>query len=163
MATMSTEVKERHWAKKRDEAPMVQCACGCGEDMKSVDDYGRPKRFITGHNGRRFYGTDATPWAREKRWRVKNPAKMRDNKREFYRCRKLKAMALLGNSCRKCGLQYNGFNAPTFEFHHRDPSEKDDGITRMLINKAWDATLAELAKCDLLCDNCHNMEHGGKW
>lgn len=40
MATMSAEVKERHWAKKRDAAPMVQCACGCDAD-KALCEAGR--------------------------------------------------------------------------------------------------------------------------
>jgi len=26
------------------------CACGCGQELKPFDDYGRPHKFIHGHN-----------------------------------------------------------------------------------------------------------------
>lgn len=72
-------------------------------------------------------------------------------------------MALLGNVCKHCGLVYNGLNAPVFEFHHEDPEFKEIGITRILTNRAWNKVLEELAKCILVCANCHNQHHGGKW
>lgn len=31
---------------------MRTCECGCGTVIKSVSDYGRPVRFVSGHNGR---------------------------------------------------------------------------------------------------------------
>lgn len=30
----------------------VRCACGCGQEFDLYDALGRPRRFITGHNGR---------------------------------------------------------------------------------------------------------------
>ena len=46
------------------------------------------------------------------------------------------------------------------DFHHRDPSQKDENIGRML-NKAWSLPRlqAEVAKCDVLCSNCHRKLH----
>jgi hypothetical protein len=36
-----------------DEAnPMVRCACGCGARLRRYDSSGRPRRFVSGHNGR---------------------------------------------------------------------------------------------------------------
>lgn len=141
----------------------IQCACGCGEWIDPVDKYKRPRRFVSGHNGRKYSGESATDWAREKRYRQKNPDKIREGKKAFYRARKLKAMALLGNECVHCRVRYNGHNAPIFEFHHTDPSTKEAGITRILTNRAWSETLDELKKCVLLCANCHNQYHGGEW
>lgn len=31
----------------------IACACGCGATMARWDSLGRPRRFISGHNGRR--------------------------------------------------------------------------------------------------------------
>lgn len=160
---MEQTAKQKYFKKKYDNAPEVLCACGCGELIKSVDKYARPVKYKNGHNRRIYTGEDATPWAREKRWRVKNGPLLKDTKKEYYRSRKLKAMELKGNKCFFCGLAYNGANAPIFEFHHTDPLDKDGGITRMLTNKAWTTTLQELEKCVLVCANCHNQHHGGQW
>lgn len=72
-------------------------------------------------------------------------------------------MAELGNKCYFCALEYNGTNAPVFEFHHVNPSEKDAGITRIVANLKWEKVLTELLKCVMTCANCHNQHHGGKW
>lgn len=31
---------------------MIFCGCGCGEEFPMFDGSGRPRRFVTGHNGR---------------------------------------------------------------------------------------------------------------
>ena len=70
---------------------------------------------------------------------------------------KKKAIKLLGGKCR-CGYAFDGKNIAAFEFHHRDPNEKDFKIGQCA-NKSWKVLLEELKKCDLLCSNCHNIEH----
>lgn len=30
--------------------PLVPCACGCGQRLTTFDDFGRPRRIVTGHN-----------------------------------------------------------------------------------------------------------------
>lgn len=159
----SLVIKQRSWLKKLEAAPMVQCACGCKKEIKSVDNYGRPKTFISGHNARKYEGPAATRWAAQQRYRSKHPAEYLKYKRDYRRAKKIKAMALLGSKCKKCGLAYSGTNGTIFDFHHRDPEFKEEGITRMLTNKAWATTLLELQKCDLLCRNCHMQLHGGEW
>ena len=158
-----TTPKQRYFKKKRDEAPIIKCACGCGQELKSMDKYARPVSYISGHNGRKFEGKDSTRWAAQKRYREKNPDAIRDAKRNYYRARKLKAMALLGSKCKFCDIEYDGKNAPIFEFHHTDPAIKDNGVTRMLTNQAWSKTVEEIKKCVLICANCHNKTHGGEW
>lgn len=29
---------------------LIECACGCGEQFNKFDKYGRPRKFISGHN-----------------------------------------------------------------------------------------------------------------
>lgn len=34
-----------------EENPVVACACGCGESFPKFDSSGRPRKFVSGHNG----------------------------------------------------------------------------------------------------------------
>ena len=48
------------------------------------------------------------------------------------------------------------------EFHHRDPKEKDFGISRhKYLNReeTKQKLRIELDKCDLICSNCHRERH----
>ena len=131
--------------------------------MKSVDKYGRPQAFLNGHNGRKYPISDRPKWDNEKRYRKRNRGRLRASKRNHYRKQKLRAMRLKGNKCTHCGVEYNGKNAPIFEFHHPDPSVKEGGVTRMLRNKAWTTVMKELERTVLICANCHNQHHGSEW
>jgi hypothetical protein len=73
------------------------------------------------------------------------------------------AMALLGNKCNACKTEYNGKNAPIFEFDHVDPSLKEAQIMRIITSRKWSEVVVELNKCRLMCANCHNLRHGGEW
>jgi len=60
--------------------------------------------------------------------------------------------------CLKCGEK----RVPCLEFHHRDIRNGDDSlrITRF-VSGGWSKKriLEEIAKCDVLCRNCHAIEH----
>lgn len=45
-------------------------------------------------------------------------------------------------------------------FHHRNPKEKDFGIAQA-VSQGWgkEKILAEIAKCDIYCSNCHLKLH----
>jgi len=45
-------------------------------------------------------------------------------------------------------------------FHHRDPNTKEDIVSNMVC-EAWSEKriLEEIAKCDVLCENCHRKLH----
>jgi len=60
-----------------------------------------------------------------------------------------------GRKCQDCGV---ASEHPIYDLHHRDPSEKDFSIGA-LIRKKWAALEPEVAKCDLLCSNCHRVRH----
>lgn len=61
-----------------------------------------------------------------------------------------------GASCTRCGEDHPA----TLDFHHRDASEKEIGIAQ-LVNMGWSVARidAEIAKCDVLCANCHRKLH----
>ena len=72
--------------------------------------------------------------------------------------RKRQAVLSLGGVCKGCGL---GFPARLFEFHHLDARTKDFAISADGILRSWSKIEAELAKCVLLCANCHRETHAG--
>ena len=74
------------------------------------------------------------------------------------RRRKERAVALMGNACDGCG-----WKGPltVFEFHHRSAAEKEFGISEDGIMRRWEKVVAELAKCVMLCANCHREVHAG--
>lgn len=60
--------------------------------------------------------------------------------------------------CARCGELFPYF---VTDFHHRDPKTKLFKINEtQRSTKAWQRVLDEIAKCDLLCSNCHRFaEH----
>lgn len=75
---------------------------------------------------------------------------------------KIAAIFYLGGNCNSCSLQANKDNLACFEFHHRDPAEKDFQIGRVA-NKSWHSIVNELDKCELLCSNCHKQKHSTRF
>lgn len=57
--------------------------------------------------------------------------------------------------CYSCGVKYHWV---VMDFHHRDPSKKDTRVAEMR-SAPMDRIIAEIAKCDILCANCHRMRH----
>lgn len=168
MADLITEkqrklaIKQKSWQKKYDEAPVIDCACGCGEKIKNVDHYGRPKRYITGHNTPRIYDPN-DKHANRKAWVRRNRSWVNTRRQKIARKRKIELIARLGNGCQHCGLEYNGKNGAVFEFHHIEPETKKFGLGSELTNKAMAELRAEVDKCVLLCANCHQIYHLGEY
>ena len=83
------------------------------------------------------------------------------NTYEYQRLRGIKRKVYLidlrGGCCEICG--YNK-NIATFDFHHRDPNDKEHQLDiRKLANSSMEWVLSEFEKCDLLCSNCHREIH----
>jgi hypothetical protein len=47
------------------------------------------------------------------------------------------------------------------EFHHRDSADKDLEVSRLVSRGNRAKLFAEIAKCDVLCANCHKKLHAG--
>ena len=64
----------------------------------------------------------------------------------------------LGVKCTRCG--YNTCSS-ALHFHHVDPSKKTKLSNRKSYRREWslDRIKQEIAKCIVLCANCHAEEH----
>ena len=79
------------------------------------------------------------------------------NKLQRRRKKRQAAIELLGNKCVDCGKQYHPCQ---YDFHHENPSDKDDIVANLIHkDKKLNIILAEASKCVLLCSNCHRMRH----
>lgn len=59
-----------------------------------------------------------------------------------------------GLSCVRCG--FSDYRA--LQFHHRRPEEKSFAVGEAG-SMAYASVLREIEKCDVLCANCHSIEH----
>ena len=162
MKLTTKQIKQRHFDKIYANAEIIDCACGCGEQLKNKDRYGRDKKFINGHNNRKY--KDPKQYKRE--WNHRNRKSRYEVK--VARGRRLKGIVihLMGGKCsnKSCGLEYNGKNACVFQVHHKDPAKKLFVVNvRTLVNYSWEKVLKEIKKCKLLCANCHFIEENKEY
>jgi hypothetical protein len=73
----------------------------------------------------------------------------------YFRSNKEKAVAYLGGACEICGYDKS---PAAFDFHHRDPTQKDFNISKYR-GASIEKIKPELDKCALLCANCHREVH----
>jgi protein-arginine kinase activator protein McsA len=57
--------------------------------------------------------------------------------------------------CTQCG-----FNHPAaLDFHHVNPSEKENIVSNLVSQGSFAAAMEESQKCIVLCANCHRVHH----
>lgn len=156
------EYKQRYFDKKKAEAQLVDCKCGCGEQILNRDNYGRVNEYVSGHTSRRHNDGKTA----KQRYYEKNVAacKKRAQDAKTPRNRRLKIQFIQekGGKCKHCKLKYDGTNAVVFQFHHL--RDKSFNLSSGNFNNYNLETLKkEVAKCDLLCGNCHALHHHGGW
>lgn len=90
--------------------------------------------------------------------------------RGYYRCTKCRMDAVSrkrkklkkdlveykGGKCEKCGYDQC---VAAMDFHHKDPKEKDFGLSSNGNTQSWEKLTKEADKCLLLCANCHRELH----
>ena len=97
--------------------------------------------------------------------------KHKEYSRKYYEANKEKVKALsktnraVGKarwSAFKCTLKCTkcGFNHPAaLDFHHVNPAEKENLVSKMVANGCYAAAMEEVQKCIVLCANCHRIHH----
>jgi hypothetical protein len=59
---------------------------------------------------------------------------------------------LKSQPCMDCHQQYTPY---VMDLDHRDPSIKVGNINQLVARGSWSKLEAEVAKCDIVCANCH--------
>lgn len=156
-AAWRQERKERLGIPDRHEAPRRVCTV-CEQELPiylfvrdKADPAGRGYRCVDCQRIRNaLYRND--PRGRAARAQAKEAGKRR--KRLLVEQEKAR------RGCLRCGER----DGACLDYHHRDPADKTAEIGRLIQRDAADATIrAELAKCTVLCANCHRQLHAGRW
>ncbi len=91
------------------------------------------------------------------------PYKNSDNRRKWQRDRRreyTKRLRQLKKNHKKCDYCEYSIHTEVLEFHHRSPKEKSFSFTcGGFGNYSWKRILEEIAKCDIICANCHRYLH----
>lgn len=107
----------------------------------------------------------------QKGWRQENPSYHAEYLRKYYRTpkgreilqradakqkekRKRFLIELKSAPCKDC---QQSFPPEAMDFDHRDPATKSFSIATFGRRVAKSVLLAEIAKCDLVCSNCHRV------
>jgi hypothetical protein len=59
------------------------------------------------------------------------------------------------SGCADCGLVPEVLEV--LEFDHRPDEEKTTDVSNLMVSGSWDAFVSEVAKCDIVCANCHRI------
>jgi hypothetical protein len=62
--------------------------------------------------------------------------------------------AMRAKPCMDCG---GAFPPAAMDFDHREPATKRYAVTRMIGRAGTSRILEEVAKCDIVCANCHRL------
>lgn len=91
----------------------------------------------------------------QKKYRKENKNKILNRTRNKRKERILFGIRYHGNKCNSCG---NSFDPCQYDFHHLDPESKSFTISENIL-VSLDKFEEEVAKCELLCANCHRLKH----
>lgn len=100
---------------------------------------------------------------------ARDPEKQRAAKRRYYernpdvyrannnRKRARLHQMVIEAKCVPCADCTRTFPFYVMDFDHRDPSAKDANISRIVVRGSLRQLQDELAKCDVVCANCHRV------
>lgn len=139
---------------------IINCACGCGTEFEEKDKWGRPRKFVSGHNGKKY----DDPKQAKRVWNHRNRKKRYKYKSLHLRSLKAELVLYFGGKCNRCHYTYNGKNAAGFDFHHVDSKEKLFNVGINSFNQySKEANYEEAKKCELLCAICHRLHHSSEY
>lgn len=95
--------------------------------------------------------------AARRRWYEANKARQIARQQERKR-ETLEWIRTIKTKCARCPQDHPA----TLVFHHLDPAQKDISIA-LAVTNGWgrERIMTEIAKCEVLCANCHAIEHIG--
>lgn len=92
--------------------------------------------------------------AKMRQWRKDNPIAYKQGYQAEFERKKQILFDARDGGCISCGE----LDQSCLDFHHRDPTTKEGHIGEFR-KFGMKRLLAEIAKCDVLCANCHRKHH----
>lgn len=105
-------------------------------------------------------GEDAWFEYQKIRKRTKVSKFKKQNPEKVANCRRKRKRILVeykGGKCERCGFKTDIMGV--YDFHHKDPTQKDFGISSKGRTRSLEKCKIEVDKCELLCRNCHAIVH----
>lgn len=132
----------------------------CGAILTWTGNRGRPRKYCDYKCRDVVYGKRAT---RERTRRVGPPSRSELNEINRKRMRDMRQQQnaalhqakLDRGACADCGMVITDRTAIVIEWDHPDKTDKTFTIAYEKGRKPLDVILAEVAKCDAVCANCH--------
>lgn len=114
----------------------------------------RQKRWLLRHPHyqREYERKNRARRARQRRlWEAKHPNSVKERSARYYAKKRAFIDGLKSKPCMDCRRKYPPY---VMQFDHRDPKQKRFQVA-MMVTRPIPVILAEIAKCDLVCANCH--------
>lgn len=95
--------------------------------------------------------------AYEKHWYANGGKEKRDIANQRWEDKTIQAFKdyKAGLKCERCSETHPA----CLDFHHLDPAAKEGDVGRLARGWSLDRLKKEIAKCIVLCSNCHRKEH----
>lgn len=123
----------------------------CGQ-TKTLDQF---YKFARSKDGRQHTCKDCMKTAYQKCRKAKykhyRAVQLARERRNYDHLTKWKAT----QRCKDCGEN----NPIVLDLHHRDHTKKDIEVSNAVRGWSWKRLKTEIDKCDVLCANCHRIEH----
>lgn len=132
---------------------MIKLCKSC-QTNKSLEEFGRNKRYP---DGRQLKCKECRR-AYDRQWYATTPSGQKWKKRSRERQKEIKAWFFEHKKTLKCNRCEEDHPA-TLDFHHKDPSQKDLPLSEAIQKWSKKRILKEIAKCEILCANCHRKLH----
>ena len=131
----------------------MQKVCGTCKQLKSIRNFGFRDKAKKTHrsyckacqntNSKRHYAEHLDYY--RKKARKRNISVTNENYEKLY-------AYLREHPCVDCGER----DITVLEFDHTDPTDKKNAVTELVRGAyKWETVLEEIAKCTVLCCNCH--------
>ena len=120
--------------------------------MMPYKDKNKIKEYASTYyqNNKEKHNSRCLKWRKENKEKTKVYDKQRRERKRIW-LQEIKTKLF----CVVCGENH----IACLDFHHRDPNEKEQSIGRMIRTHSKQRILDEIAKCDVLCSNCHRKHH----
>jgi hypothetical protein len=126
--------------------------CSRCDEEKPIEEF--PERKLG--TGRRYGHCRACKALYQKEWYERNKERHKRNVAALRRTSRLERQRIVKEAkdvpCADCGLRYPPY---VLDFDHRAGEVKAGNISQMVSKTTTEALLAEIAKCDVVCANCH--------